>query len=685
MTLLRRSLSVWASLLPLGCAVDAPPAASTPPAVSAPRDPPDASGAASSEPAALPPLEPPALAPEPPLPEALVGLVGRWHLLARGARITANLSWDASSSSLRCSMEFESDAAPTPRPVEVLGWDARGGVRLRQLDAARKHADWYQLTAVDGVLRGRVATGESPHVEPPVTRYTGHVTGWSATRLDRGLYPRTWDLLLDGRERATLRIDRTVGGVTALGGTLKVYASVARGIVDEQPEYDLGVLQWDGTNLVFFIQEGEVQRYFSGTVTGRTISGYFQKPESEARLPFTGERRDVLGYGLAPRSPAERAAWQARARRQIAHLTMAGAPAPVATSETLLSRDLAPFPEGNDNPTRDDAMRAFAPRYRLSEVQRAHEIPNPYGSVPLRRTTHLWVARPTEAPPPGGFPIAVAVNGHWGSARQVMTPNSPYWYGDAFARRGYLVVAVDASHRPLEDRSARYADLERGDDPAGGNGPHPAIRAEGMDSDWEEDGERAWDVMRALDYALEQPDVDPSRAVLVGLSMGGEIATLAGALDPRFAAVISSGFSPDVSVYHYRHHGCWDWAHADLREYIDVSDYHALVAPRALVVQTGTRDLTYSVFSEPFASDKQVLRRSRAAFADVPEAVVHFLHDGAHSFQVGGLRLDAMPEKGVTVPLLVAPDAPWSLSWQSDERTLRVAPTLFDSLGALAR
>src|SRR5581483_346326 len=162
--------------------------------------------------------------------------------------------------------------------------------------------------------------------------------------------------------------------------------------------------------------------------------------------------------------------------------------------------------------------------------------------------------------------------------------------------------AVDISHRPLKDliysgntradqlgyRSA-YAG---GDDEAHGNVFHPSIKPDlppgtmnpELYTDWEEDGERTWDVMRALDYALSRPDVDPNRIVVVGLSMGGEISTYVGALDTRIAVTVPVGFSPDLSVLkYYGSHGCWNWHYAEIREYIDDADLLALIAPRALL------------------------------------------------------------------------------------------------------
>jgi hypothetical protein len=263
-----------------------------------------------------------------------------------------------------------------------------------------------------------------------------------------------------------------------------------------------------------------------------------------------------------------------------------------------------------------------------------------------------------------------------------------YWYGDAFARRGYVVLALDISHRPPRDSEPLYDNVDDGDDPSHGNHAHPAIRpsvsapSAFRSSDWVETGERAWDAMRALDYLLERPEVDRRHVLVTGLSMGGEVTTFLGALDPRLAMSIPAGFSPDFGVeLHHGNHPCWRWQDADIREYIDASDLHALTAPRPLVVLTGRVDTTYSDKPHPFASDKQVLRRGRVAY-DRLDDVVHYLHYDEHHYHVG----DADPkitEHGVHVPTVIEPSAPWSLDWQNDSQTAIAYPTLFDCIEKL--
>jgi dienelactone hydrolase len=323
----------------------------------------------------------------------------------------------------------------------------------------------------------------------------------------------------------------------------------------------------------------------------------------------------------------------------------------------------------------------------LTELRFDYTLPNLYGGSPLARGSHAYLAEPTGPPPTSGrYPAVLAVNGHGGSAWKTMNGTDHYyWYGDAFARRGFVVLAVDISHRPLSDRSAPYmsaplySNEPNGDDPLHGNGLHPAIKAAGFDSDWEEDGERVWDAMRALDYLLARPNVDPTRVLVTGLSMGGEISTMTSALDTRLAMGIPAAFSPDLGVVRYHgNHACWRWMHAEISEYIDTSDLFALAAPRPLIVETGKADPTYSQFGAPFAADKQVVRRARVAYGGETGNLVHYLHYDRHNFHVGDVNPTHGTEVGVRIPEVVQPTAPWSLEWQTDDRTHELRASLFD-------
>jgi pimeloyl-ACP methyl ester carboxylesterase len=217
----------------------------------------------------------------------------------------------------------------------------------------------------------------------------------------------------------------------------------------------------------------------------------------------------------------------------------------------------------------------------------------------------------------------------------------------------------------------------RGDDVKNGNRARssikPAIPATlsnpELYTDWEEDGERLWDLRRALDYAMARPDVDPTRIIVVGLSLGGEMAALLGALDPRVTVTIAAGFSPDLSVLKFNgSHGCWNWHYADIREYLDSSELFALVAPRPLIIETGKQDMVYHCLPQPYAGDKQIARRARAAYFDAPDNFVHYLHSDYHVFRAGDANAN-FPERFVRVPLTLTPRFAGDQLWQTEGAT----------------
>jgi dienelactone hydrolase len=592
--------------------------------------------------------------------------------------------------------------------LDNVSWDANTGL----LEFRRSGPDfspfweWYRGTIVEGVFVGRYSHSQESAQKPDLLEFRFHVTGWNSTLLDRDIVPRSYDLIIDKHHHARLRIDRLPPGhvdrppTEQFVGRLKVY-STGPGGEGEEPEYDLEVTHWDGRILSFVRYDPNWTQVYTGTASGRDISGTYTESETHEGGSWSGTRSVVLSYGLVAKTPEERQAWQDRTRRALLHLMMADNPAPITppiVQEAI--RQVGDDPQGSH---RDDNPHQWRQNYHVRELHFTSTLPNPYGGSPIVRKSHGFLAIPNGAAPPDGYRAVVVVNGHYGSAAMMMEPeNLPfpfppdgalYWYGNAFARQRYAVLALDIEHRPPEDSEPLY-----------GNGAHylgllsdlhPAIKADGFDSDWAEDGERAWDAMRALDFLISHSEilhVDPKAILVTGLSMGGEIATVVAALDPRFAGSIPAGFSPDLDVVfsHGTHnHPCWKWMHADMREYIDTSDLHALIAPRPLIVQTGRQDTTFSTISTPFASDKQVARRSRVAYGSDASNFVHYLHYDHHFYHVGDYPVgdfdssNAYALLGVHTPAVTEPLIPFSLSWQTDATTVVIRPTLFRLLDTL--
>ena len=559
--------------------------------------------------------------------------------------------------------------------LDKITWDQPTRT-LKFLRTGKGFWEWYSGKIVEGVFVGRYSHSTSS-AEPPskLTDYSRHATGWNSTYLDTSNMPRVWELQINQNDRARLRIDKGKGGLI---GRIKVYSNVKDGAAGEQLEYDLDALTWDGSNLSFTQHlDKNITRTYKAKVAGREIHGSYSPGDGR----YTGVRAEVLSYGIAPKSASARSEWAERTRRRLYHLTMAGNPAPIDRKVTVLGSNLSPTPSVKPLPDRDDNPAAWPQNYTKRELRFDYTLPNPYGGAPIRRTSHAFLLVPNSPPPAGGkYPALLAVNGHSGSAWKMVNPDDEYfWYGDSFARRGFIVLAVDISHRPLEDRGGLYKGYATGDDAEHGNGPHPSVKAEGFDTDWEEDGERSWDAMRALDYLLSLDNVDRKRVLVSGISLGGEVTSMTGGLDPRLAMSITVGYSPDEGVMRYHsNHECWRWVHADIREYIDVSDYFALTAPRPLMIQAGRKDDIFSPRKPPWSADKQVARRALAAFGDEASRFAFYLHYDVHHYHVGDVNPVAQTERGVQAFEHLTPSEPWSLDWQTDGSTRAIQPTLFD-------
>ena len=612
------------------------------------------------------------------------GPVGTWYLNANNARLTLTLTEGAEPGTFSGTIAPEGGVAS---PIDGMAWEPDSRVLTFRRDGDGSW-QWYRASLADGVLIGRFSQSKDSADAPKAPEaFASHVTGWNGDVADRDLAPRVYELLINTRYRARLRIDRAESGDVPFAGRLKVYSTVDGGARGEEAEHDIQITHWDGKDLRFIRRGTGWTQEYAGAVKGRQVEGTFRRVGSPEEIVWKGHRAEILGYGFSPKSPRDRETWQERTRRSLFRLMMADNPEPLSRVVTTIrpigatTDDMPPMASTKLPPHRDDDPAAWPQAYRLRELRFDYTLPNARGGPPIERTSHGYLAVPTTPPPASGkYPAVLAVNGHGGGAWQMMNPDSQYfWYGDAFARRGYVVLAVDISHRAVEGRRGLYRGLDHGDDPEHGNPARPAIKAEGFDSDWEEDGERTWDSMRAADYLLSLPNVDPDRLLVTGISLGGEVTSFTGGLDTRFALSIPCGYSPDMGVMtYYDNHPCWRWVNADIREYIDISDTYALTAPRALIIQTGKVDGIFSALPSPFAADKQVARRARAAFGGQAHRMLHYLHYDQHHYHAGDRNPSRPTERGLRVPLVNEPTAPWASDWQSDGGTYLERATLFD-------
>ncbi len=161
-------------------------------------------------------------------------------------------------------------------------------------------------------------------------------------------------------------------------------------------------------------------------------------------------------------------------------------------------------------------------------------------------------------------------------------------YGHALACRGVVVLAPDLRCFG-ERRDPQW-------DPA----------TEKYDCDWNlvcavmagtnPVAQNLWDLQRALDVLCGHPLVDPGRVGACGLSYGATMTLLLAALDTRVRASVVSGY---LSSWAAAHRVPWNmcgsqvmWGQLGHIEHLDIA---ALVAPRPLLVESGTDDLIFPI------------------------------------------------------------------------------------------
>jgi hypothetical protein len=142
-------------------------------------------------------------------------------------------------------------------------------------------------------------------------------------------------------------------------------------------------------------------------------------------------------------------------------------------------------------------------------------------------------------------------------------------------------------------------------------------------------GERVWDMQRLADWALDLPEVDASRALMMGNSGGGMVTLYASALDERITvAVPSCSFCSLISPTGYLYHCDCNLVPGILR-HAEMCDVAGLTAPRHMLAVNGRQDRLFAV-----ADVQRAAAGTKAIFtaAGCPDRFEHRFGEAGHRF-----------------------------------------------------
>lgn len=204
-----------------------------------------------------------------------------------------------------------------------------------------------------------------------------------------------------------------------------------------------------------------------------------------------------------------------------------------------------------------------------------------------------------------------------------------YDYGVKFVKKGYIVFCPDA--RGFGERR-EFMDQGDQEDKFMGNSCIP-LNHQAMSLGMTQTGMWTWDLMRLIDYIETREDCDAKRIGCGGLSGGGLQTLWLAAMDDRIACAVVSGY-----FYGYRDsllklpHNCGCNYVPHLWEHVDMGDLGALIAPRPLLIESGSKDPLNGERGLVNVTEQVEITTKAYHLLNAQEKLYHYVFEGVHAW-----------------------------------------------------
>ncbi|MFL5340559.1 MAG: alpha/beta hydrolase family protein [Gemmataceae bacterium] len=191
-------------------------------------------------------------------------------------------------------------------------------------------------------------------------------------------------------------------------------------------------------------------------------------------------------------------------------------------------------------------------------------------------------------------------------------------HGMWFASNGYVCLIIDT--------------LQLGEVPGKHHGTYNLGRWWWQALGYTPAGVECWNGIRAIDYLLTRPDVDPQRIGVTGISGGGAATIWIAAADERVKVAVPVSGMSDLESYVSNkiingHCDCMLMVNTYKWEWTTIA---ALIAPRAMLFANSDNDPIF-----PMDGNRRIIERLRKAYAvyEKPDLIEEYVSQGGHAYR----------------------------------------------------